>query len=68
MSGSGKDGFKNRNSTDKIQSAGLSTHRQGGADLGPGWVSENSGKLILIVIVLIVIVLALMIRNDSSGA
>ena len=63
MSASEKDGFKKRNSTDRIQSAGLSTHRQGGADLGPGWVSENSGKLILAVGIVIVIVVAVMISN-----
>ena len=67
MSGSEKEG-QNRESLDRIQTAGTSTHTQGGADLGPGWVSENSGKLILAIIVVIAIVLWLMISNDSSGA
>jgi len=63
MSSSGKDGFRKRNSTDRVQSAGLSTHRQGGADLGPGWISENSGKLMLVAGIVLAIVLAVTLRN-----
>jgi len=59
MAGNGKNRFQNRTSQDRLQSgAGLSTHRQGGANVGPGWVSENYLKLIGVGIVIVAIVLA----------
>jgi hypothetical protein len=59
MAGDDKDRFQNRTSQDRLQSgSGLGTHRQGGANTGPGWVSDNYVKLIGVGVVIVVIVLA----------
>ena len=60
MAGDGKDRFQNRTSQDRLQSgSGLSTHRQSGANVGPGWASENYLKLIGLGVVVVVVVLAI---------
>ena len=47
---------------------GITGHEKGMANPGPGWVSENSGKLILFGIILGILVFVVAIIEDANRA
>jgi hypothetical protein len=47
---------------------GITGHEKGLSNQGPSWVSENTGKLVIIGVVFIIVMFVLSIIQDANAA
>ena len=47
---------------------GITGHERGLSNQGPSWVSENTGKLVIIGVVFIIVMFVLSIIQDANAA